>query len=57
VTLVEAISAGGETIPPLIIITGRVIMEGWFDYTEKGSSIGISETGYINDELAYWWIQ
>jgi hypothetical protein len=57
VTLVEAISAGGETIPPLIIMTGKVIMEGWFDYTEKGSFIGISESGYINDELAYRWIQ
>jgi hypothetical protein len=28
VTLVGAVSAGGETNPPLIIRTGRVIMEG-----------------------------
>jgi hypothetical protein len=31
-------------------------MEGWFDYTEKGSFIGISETGHINNKLAYQWI-
>jgi hypothetical protein len=30
-----------------------VIMEGWFDYTKKGSFISISKTRYINNKLAY----
>jgi hypothetical protein len=56
-TLVEAVNATGDVIPPFIILSGKCILKGWFDTIEFISHIGISETGYINDTLAYQWIQ
>jgi hypothetical protein len=51
--MVETIVANGTTIPPMIIIQGRVHMENW--YTDKLNNdvrVVLSDSGYINSELA-----
>jgi hypothetical protein len=59
VTVVEAVNTVGWHAPPLIICAGRCILRGWFDDTDipAGISIGVSESGYIDYQLAYTWIQ
>ena len=54
VTVVEAISAGGVVIPPLIIIKGKVILHKWFaDIMDDDYLIGVSDSGYLNDVLFF----
>ena len=58
VTIVEAISAGGVVIPPLIIIKGKVILHRWFaDIMDDDYLIGVSDSGYSNDVLFFQWLQ
>jgi hypothetical protein len=59
VTVVEAVNSVGQHAPPLIICAGRCILKGWFDHTEikGGYHVGVTDTGYIDDQLAYQWIQ
>src|SRR5215469_3907302 len=33
------------------------VIQDWFDHTEIGKWIGVTETGYINDLIAYQWVQ
>jgi Tc5 transposase DNA-binding domain len=49
-TSIECISAGGQVIPPMVIVTSKVLSEKDFPLTLPGSYImGISESGYTND--------
>ena len=58
VTIIEAISAGGVVIPPLIIIKGKVILHRWFaDIMDDDYLIGVSDSGYSNDVLFFQWLQ
>jgi hypothetical protein len=55
---VEVISADGHYIPPFIIFGGKCILAGWFDVCDEPDyTIGMSDSGYINDLLAFQWIQ
>ncbi|KAJ5543879.1 hypothetical protein N7494_005158 [Penicillium frequentans] len=56
VTVVEAVSADGYAIPPLIILTAKRLSHQWFDFIED-EHIAVTDSGYINDALAYQWIQ
>jgi hypothetical protein len=56
-TVVEAINAAGDVIPPFIILSAKCILQSWFNNTEIGNWIGVTETGYINDLIAYQWVQ
>ncbi|EED20634.1 conserved hypothetical protein [Talaromyces stipitatus ATCC 10500] len=58
VSTAEGISAVGNTIPPLLIFTGKVILESWFQYLKEDEwKVTISETGFSNDEIAYDWLK
>ncbi|EED11888.1 conserved hypothetical protein [Talaromyces stipitatus ATCC 10500] len=58
VSTIEGISAVGNTIPPLLIFTGKVILESWFQYLKEDEwKVTISETGFSNDEIAYDWLK
>ncbi|KAI9041891.1 uncharacterized protein KD926_006437 [Aspergillus affinis] len=57
VTVVEAISAAGDLCPPFIIMPGKCIFRGWFDKASKGTHIGVSDSCYMTDSLAFQWIQ
>lgn len=56
-TIVESVNADGSfVIAPVIILTGRQILLRWFDnITEE--CIAVNDTGYMNQQLAYQWIQ
>jgi hypothetical protein len=56
-TVIEAVSATGHVIPPFIIFAAKCVLQGWFDKTEIGKWIGVTETGYVNDLITYQWVQ
>ena len=56
-TLIEAVSAGGETMPPMIILTGATITETSIVESLPGDYLLTAiETGYSNDEVLFEWI-
>jgi hypothetical protein len=56
--VVETISADGHFIPPFILFGGKCIRAGWFDVCDELEyMIGVSDSGYINDILAFQWIE
>ena len=58
VTVVEAVSASGKVIPPVLIIQGKTHMESWYHKNLHGTErMMLSDLGYINDELAMEWLQ
>jgi DDE superfamily endonuclease/Tc5 transposase DNA-binding domain len=57
VTAVEAISAGGAVIEPMLILTGKVHLARFYEDLRGDIMIGLSESGYTNDELSYDYIQ
>jgi hypothetical protein len=57
VTVLEAVSADGFTCPPLIILSGRQALLRWFEGLDSDEHIAVTDTGYMNDVLAYQWIQ
>jgi hypothetical protein len=57
ITSVECISAGGEVIPPMIVMAGKVMLEKHFDNNlDSHTLLGVSESGYSNDVLGLKWL-
>ncbi|ODO00237.1 hypothetical protein I350_06866 [Cryptococcus amylolentus CBS 6273] len=57
-TIIEAISAAGKTIPPQVILPGKKIMAAWTENDLPNDTlISCSETGYTNSNLALAWIE
>ncbi|KAJ5605075.1 hypothetical protein N7510_010229, partial [Penicillium lagena] len=54
---ISSVNADGSfVIAPLIILTGLQILLRWFDnITEE--CIAVNDTGYMNQQVAYQWIQ
>jgi hypothetical protein len=57
ITVVEAVSADGFVIPPLIILSGKTILFWWFRLLEDDEQVAVTDTGYINGQIAYQWVQ
>jgi hypothetical protein len=59
VTIVECINALGWTLPPMVILAGKVHISTWYDEgTFPGNwKIALSDTGWTNDELGLYWIK
>ena len=59
VTVVEAISGGGKTIPPHIILSGKVHQECWYTCTslEEDTLISMLNSGFSNNQLSLEWIK
>lgn len=56
--MVEAVNATGDFIHPYFVAAGRVIQERWFDNNlSDETQIGVTKSGYINDEHALKWIK
>ena len=54
ITVIEIISIGAITIDPFIIIKGVIIQLRWFtDIESSDIAIGVSKSGYLNDELSF----
>jgi hypothetical protein len=56
VTAVEAISAGGAVIKPILILIGKVHLARFYEDLRGDIMIGLSESEYTNDELSYDYI-
>lgn len=57
-TVIEAISAGGDMLEPYIILSAKSMLQGWIDTnSEKKSIIDVADTGYMNDQIAWRYIQ
>ena len=58
-TSIEAISAAGDVIPPMLILKATQHLFQWYTHTEIPGNylLDVSDTGYSNDELALDWIQ
>ncbi|KAM4055450.1 DDE superfamily endonuclease [Hirsutella rhossiliensis] len=54
-----AISADGRYIPAFLILSGKVHLEQWYAIKELDGDtlIGVTETGFTNDQLNLAWIQ
>jgi DDE superfamily endonuclease len=57
VTAIEAISAGGAVIDEMLILPGRVHLERFYHELQGEVLIGLSDSGYANDELSWEYIQ
>jgi hypothetical protein len=56
-TIIESVSADGKTIPPLVIVPGRTIMESWFDDKMTGYEVvTVSPSGYTNETICMTWL-
>ena len=58
-TACESIRGGGVEIPPMLILSGALILEKWVQENDLDGEIllSTSPTGYSNDELAFKWLQ
>ena len=58
-TAVESVSASGNTIPPALILKGKHVLAKWSrnNNLDGHISIGVSESGYSNDDLAIDWLK
>jgi hypothetical protein len=59
VTVVQAVSSVGYTVPPYIIVAGKTHLNSWYDEAEFPPSwrIGVSQNGWTTNELAIDWIR
>ncbi len=59
ITSVECIGSDGETIPPMLLISGVNILHKWCQNNNLDGEtlIGTTETGYANDDTALNWLQ
>ena len=58
ITSVEAISADGRVLPPLLIMAGKVHLQGWYQQQLPGDyRIGVTDNGYVNNEFGLQWLR
>ena len=59
ITSVECIGSAGETIPPMLLISGVNILHKWCQHNDLDGDVGIgtTETVYANDDTALEWLQ
>jgi hypothetical protein len=53
---VEAVSAGGIAIDQMLILPSKVHLERFYRDINRDVLIGLSKSGYTNDELSYEYI-
>ncbi|KAI0994339.1 hypothetical protein K3495_g13843 [Podosphaera aphanis] len=58
VTCIEAISANSKTTPPMVILSGALLLEKFFgNELDDGVLFAITESGYTNDMLSFEWMK
>lgn len=56
-TLMIAVSANGEKMPPLYIFQGKRLSNGLLDYAPNGSIAAVQEAGWMTQELFYEFVK
>jgi hypothetical protein len=57
VTVIECISASGWSLPPFVILSGKVHQSNWYRNLPLDWTIGISDNGWTNDQLGVEWVK
>jgi len=59
VTVIECVSADGQSIPPLIIFKGKNVLSSWVpkEVLEKDIHFACSLLGYTNNDLGFYWLK
>lgn len=50
-TVVKAVSAAGVTVALVVILSAKLLLRRWFDFTTD-EGLAVTETGYMNNILA-----
>jgi hypothetical protein len=57
VTVVGCFSATGVYIPPMVIFKGVRLLESYTQDLPTGSTVRMTESGYINEDVFLEWLQ
>ncbi|GKU14150.1 unnamed protein product [Fusarium langsethiae] len=59
VTVIEAVSAEGQSIPPFIIVKGKKYLRSWYEGSTLPVdwAIALSENGWTNNQLGLDWLK
>ena len=58
ITILEAVSAVGKVIPPVLIIPGKIHMDSWYHSNLEGTELVLlSDSGFSNSQLALRWLE
>jgi transposase len=58
ITILEAVSATGEVIPPVLVIPGKIHMDSWYHSNLQGTELVVlSDSGFSNSQLALRWLE
>jgi DDE superfamily endonuclease/Tc5 transposase DNA-binding domain len=56
VTAIEAISATGQVLPPMVIFKGKMRQLAWYKEIPRDWTIEVSDNGWTTDQLGYFWL-
>src|SRR5438876_2486276 len=59
-TIIKSVLAAGNSIPPLVIMKGVIILKRWFTELPPELDnllVGTSDSGYSNNMLFFQWLQ
>jgi hypothetical protein len=57
VTTIECINALGWSIPPFIILSGRLHQASWYQDLPPNWAVAVSDNGWTTDELGLEWVK
>ncbi|EJD32716.1 hypothetical protein AURDEDRAFT_29670, partial [Auricularia subglabra TFB-10046 SS5] len=57
ITVLPTICANGTYLPPLYIFAGERIQSDWRANNVLKASFAVSPNGWINNDLALWWLK
>ena len=58
ITILEAVSAVGKVIPPVLVIPGKIHMDSWYHANLQGTELVLlSDSGFSNSQLALRWLE
>jgi hypothetical protein len=57
VTATECVNALGWSLPPFLILSGKLHQAGWYDGLERDWVLAVSDNGWTTDQLGFDWIK
>ena len=57
VTAIECVNASGWSLPPFIILCGKVHQSSWYHDLPSEWTVGVSDNGWTTDELGVEWVK
>ena len=57
VTAIECINASGWCLPPLVILSGKVHQNSWYNGLPPDWAISVSDNGWTTDQLGVEWVK